>query len=75
MLVPFPIAFFVATFGCDLAYWQTSNAAWATGAICCLVPVLSWPRSPQLRVLSMFLESHVSESSGMFGGMLEGTFS
>jgi uncharacterized membrane protein len=33
MLIPFPIAFFVATFLCDLAYWQSSNAAWATGAI------------------------------------------
>jgi uncharacterized membrane protein len=33
MLIPFPIAFFVATFVCDLAYWQTSNAAWATAAI------------------------------------------
>lgn len=33
MLIPFPIAFFVATFVCDLAYWQTTNSAWATGAI------------------------------------------
>jgi uncharacterized membrane protein len=33
MLIPFPIAFFVATFVCDLAYWQTSNAGWATAAI------------------------------------------
>src|SRR6185436_12444375 len=33
MLIPFPIAFFVATFVCDLAYWQTANSAWATGAI------------------------------------------
>ena len=32
MLIPFPIAFFVATFVCDLAYWQTSNGAWATAA-------------------------------------------
>jgi uncharacterized membrane protein len=30
MLIPFPVAFFVATFVCDLAYWQTSNIAWAT---------------------------------------------
>src|SRR5690242_9940895 len=30
MLIPFPIAFFVATFFCDLAYWQTANSAWAT---------------------------------------------
>ena len=33
MLIPFPIAFFVATFVCDLAYWQTTNEAWATAAI------------------------------------------
>ena len=29
MLIPFPIAFFVGTFACDLVYWQTSNPAWA----------------------------------------------
>jgi uncharacterized membrane protein len=33
MLIPFPIAFFVATFFCDLAYWQTSNSAWAAAGI------------------------------------------
>lgn len=32
MLIPFPIAFFVSAFLCDLAYWQTSNGAWATAA-------------------------------------------
>jgi uncharacterized membrane protein len=32
MLIPFPIAFFVATFVCDLVYWQTASAAWATAA-------------------------------------------
>jgi uncharacterized membrane protein len=32
MLIPFPIAFFVSTFVCDLAFWQTSNSAWATAA-------------------------------------------
>ncbi len=30
MLIPFPIAFFVGTFVCDIVYWQTANAAWAT---------------------------------------------
>ncbi len=29
MLVPFPIAFFVGTFACDVAYWLTGNANWA----------------------------------------------
>jgi uncharacterized membrane protein len=33
MLIPFPIAFFVAAFVCDLAFWQSANTMWATGAI------------------------------------------
>src|SRR5438132_872098 len=33
MLIPFPIAFFVSTFVCDLVYWQTGYAIWATAAI------------------------------------------
>jgi uncharacterized membrane protein len=32
MLVPFPIAFLVATFACDLAYWSTRDAFWAVVA-------------------------------------------
>lgn len=33
MLIPFPIAFFIGAFVCDLLYWQTTNAGWATAAI------------------------------------------
>jgi uncharacterized membrane protein len=33
MLIPFPVAFFVAAFACDLAYWQTANEAWFTASI------------------------------------------
>ncbi len=33
MLIPFPIAFFVAAFVCDLVFWQTGNAAWTTGSL------------------------------------------
>jgi uncharacterized membrane protein len=33
MLITFPVAFFIATFVCDLVYWQTANAMWATAAI------------------------------------------
>ena len=29
MLIPFPIAFFVGTFACDVAYWITGNANFA----------------------------------------------
>jgi uncharacterized membrane protein len=33
MLVPFPIAFFVATFVCDLAFWRSGNPFWASASI------------------------------------------
>ncbi len=33
MLIPFPIAFFVAAFVCDLVYWQTGAPAWTTAAL------------------------------------------
>lgn len=33
MLISFPIAFFVAAFACDLAYWRTGHAAFAEAAI------------------------------------------
>jgi len=33
MLIPFPIAFFVSTFVCDLAFWRTGDPFWATVAL------------------------------------------
>jgi uncharacterized membrane protein len=33
MLIPFPIAFFVSTFLCDLAYWKTANTMWPTASL------------------------------------------
>jgi len=33
MLIPFPIAFFVGTFVCDLVYWQTGNPDWARATL------------------------------------------
>ncbi len=32
MLIPFPVAFLVATLACDLAYWATGSAGWVTGS-------------------------------------------
>jgi uncharacterized membrane protein len=32
MLVPFPIAFFVAALACDVVFWNTQNASWASAA-------------------------------------------
>lgn len=33
MLIPFPIAFFVATFLCDLVFWRTGNGSWVTATL------------------------------------------
>jgi uncharacterized membrane protein len=33
MLIPFPIAFLVSTFVCDLVFWWTRNPAWSTAAL------------------------------------------
>jgi uncharacterized membrane protein len=33
MLIPFPIAFFVSTFVCDIVYWRTGHDGWSTAAI------------------------------------------
>jgi uncharacterized membrane protein len=33
MLIPFPLAFFVAAFVCDLAFSQTGDAFWAPAAL------------------------------------------
>jgi uncharacterized membrane protein len=33
MLIPFPIAFFVSAFLCDLAFWRTGEPFWATASL------------------------------------------
>jgi uncharacterized membrane protein len=33
MLISFPIAFFVATFVCDLVFWRTGTSFWATAGL------------------------------------------
>jgi uncharacterized membrane protein len=33
MLIPFPVAFLVATFVCDLIFWRTGNAAWSAASL------------------------------------------
>jgi uncharacterized membrane protein len=33
MLIPFPISFFVATFLCDLAFWNTGNPGWVSATL------------------------------------------
>jgi uncharacterized membrane protein len=33
MLIPFPIAFFVATFLCDCVFWRTGSPGWVTATL------------------------------------------
>ena len=33
MLIPFPVAFLMATFVCDLIFWRTGNPAWSTASL------------------------------------------
>ena len=33
MLIPFPVAFLVATLVCDLIFWQTRDPAWSTASL------------------------------------------
>lgn len=33
MLIPFPVAFLVATLACDLMFWNTGNGAWSTASL------------------------------------------
>ena len=33
MLIPFPVAFLVSTFVCDLIFWRTGNTAWSTASL------------------------------------------
>jgi uncharacterized membrane protein len=63
MLIPFPIAFFVATFVCDIVYWQTANTGWATagtwllgaglvtGAVAAVVGLADVLGEPRIRAL------------------------
>jgi uncharacterized membrane protein len=64
MLIPFPIAFFVGTFICDVVFWRTGDGYWATtsmwllgaglvmaalAAVAGLIDVLGEPRIRELR--------------------------
>ena len=55
MLIPFPIAFLVATFVCDLIFWQTRNPAWSTAALWLLGAALAMAALAALAGLTDFL--------------------
>ena len=57
MLIPFPIAFLVATFVCDLFFWRSGNPAWATGSLYLLGAALVMAALAAVAGLTDFLGS------------------
>jgi uncharacterized membrane protein len=55
MLVPFPIAFLVATFVSDLIFWRTGNPGWATASLWLLGAALVMAALAALAGLTDFL--------------------
>ncbi len=55
MLIPFPIAFLVATFVCDLIFWSTRNPAWSTASLWLLGAALIMAAAAAVAGLTDFL--------------------
>ena len=55
MLIPFPVAFFVATLGVDIAYNQSSNEFWVTAGLWLLGAGLAMAALAALAGLTDFL--------------------
>ena len=55
MLIPFPVAFLVATPVCDLIFWRTGNAAWSTASLYLLGATLVMAALAALAGLTDFL--------------------
>ena len=63
MLIPFPIAFLVATFGCDLAFWWTRTPGWAPGALWLLGAALIMAALAAIAGLTTSSATSASETS------------
>src|SRR5215210_9385690 len=55
MLIPFPVAFLVATLVCDLLFWNTGNTAWSTASLYLLGAALVMAGLAALAGLTDFL--------------------
>jgi uncharacterized membrane protein len=55
MLIPFPVAFLVATFVSDLIFWRTGNPGWATASLWLLGAALITAALAALAGLTDFL--------------------
>lgn len=58
MLIPFPVAFLVATFASDVTYWWTNSAAWSTASLYLLGAALVMAALAAIAGLTDFLGDH-----------------
>jgi uncharacterized membrane protein len=75
MLIPFPIAFLVATLVCDLIFWRTGNSGWATASLYLLGAALIMAALAALAGLTDFIgDARIRDLSAawhhMFGNVL-----
>lgn len=71
MLIPFPVAFLVATFVCDLIFWKTRNAAWSTASLYLLGAALVMAALAALAGVTDFLgDSRIRDLSAAWHHMI-----
>jgi uncharacterized membrane protein len=64
MLIPFPVAFLVATLVCDLLFWNTGNSAWSVASLYLLGAALVMAALAAIAGLTDFLgDSQVRDLS------------
>ena len=71
MLIPFPIAFLVSTFVCDLIFWATRNPAWSTASLYLLGAALIMAALAAVAGLTDFLgDERIREMSSAWHHMI-----
>ena len=71
MLIPFPVAFLVATFVCDVVFWRTGNTAWSTASLYLLGAALIFAALAAVAGLTDFLgDSRIRDLSAAWHHML-----
>jgi len=71
MLIPFPVAFLVATFVCDLVFWKTGNATWSTASLYLLGAALIMAALAALAGVTDFLgDSRIRDLSAAWHHMI-----
>jgi len=58
MLIPFPVAFLVATFVCDMIFWRTGGPGWSTASFYLLAAALITAGLAAVAGLTDFLGDH-----------------